>query len=126
MKILNPDAITPPASNYAQGVAVDGESTRVMVSGQCGVTPEGKILEGTQAQMRQAFANIIEVLKEGGLDVQNIIKVTVFLTNTDDIGLYRTIRDEMMQGHTCASTLLVVAALAHPDWTVEIEAEAVG
>jgi len=76
--------------------------------------------------MRQAFANIIEVLKEGGLGVQNIIKVTVFLTNTDDIGLYRTIRDEMMQGHTCASTLLVVAALAHPDWTVEIEAEAVG
>jgi len=126
MKILNPAAITSPASNYAQGVALSSEAKRIMVSGQCGVTPDGNILEGTEAQMRQAFANVIEVVKEGGLDTQNIIKVTVFLTNTDDIGLYRTVRDEILQGHTCASTLLVVSALAHPQWTVEIEAEAAG
>ncbi len=125
MRILNPDSITPPASNYAQGVVPASQATRVIVSGQCGVTPNGEILKGTEAQMRQAFANVIAVVEEGGLARTDIAKVTVFLTSTDDIGLYRSVRDEMLQGHTCASTLLVVAALAHPDWTVEIEAEAV-
>lgn len=124
MRILNPDNITAPASNYSQGVEIDSQTKRVIVSGQCGVTPAGELLKGTEAQMRQAFSNVIAVVEAGGLSVSNIIKVTVFLTSTDDIGLYRTVRDEMFDGHTCASTLLVVAALAHPQWTVEIEAEA--
>ena len=32
--------------------------------------------------------------------------------------------DELLQGHACASTLLIVAGLASPEFMVEIEAEA--
>lgn len=124
MKIINPDTITSPASNYSQGVAVDATSRRVLVSGQCGVTADGEILSGTSAQLRQAFKNVIAVVEEAGLSRKHIVKVSVFLVSKDDIGLYREIRDEMLEGHTCASTLLIVSALAHPDWTCEIEAEA--
>ncbi len=124
MKILNPDKITKPASNYCQGVVVDANSKRVVVSGQCGVNADGEIVTGTAAQMRQAFANVIGVVEEGGLRREDIIKVTVFLVDANDTALYREVRDEMLAGHVCASTLLVVSALAHPDWAVEIEAEA--
>jgi len=124
MRVLKPSSITQPASRYAQGVAVPADANRVIVSGQCGVTPDGDILEGTAAQMRQAFSNVIAVVEEGGLGVTDIAKVCVFLTQAEDVALYRDIRDEMLGGHVCASTLLIVSALAHPEWTVEIEAEA--
>lgn len=124
MQTINPAGITKPASNYSQGVVVDATRRRVLVSGQCGVSADGNILSGTKAQMRQAFENVIAVVEEAGLTRQHIIKVTVYLVESDDVGLYREVRDEMLQGHTCASTLLIVAGLAHPDWTVEIEAEA--
>jgi len=103
---------------------MDSASRRVLVSGQCGVTADGEILSGTSAQLRQAFKNVIAVVEDAGLSKQHIAKLSVFLVSTDDIGLYREIRDEMLEGHTCASTLLIVSALAHPDWTCEIEAEA--
>ena len=48
----------------------------------------------------------------------------MFLTRSEDIGLYREVRDRMLAGATPASTLLVVAALADPGWLVEIEAVA--
>ena len=35
---------------------------------------------------------------------------------------YRQVRDRMLAGATPASTLLVISALANPDWLVEIEA----
>lgn len=126
MKILNPDKITAPASNYCQGVVVDADRKRAVVSGQCGITPDGKVVDGTAEQMRQAFRNVFAVVEEAGLKKQDIIKLTVFLVNADDTASYREVRDEMLEGHTCASTLLVVSALAHPDWAVEIEAEACG
>ena len=124
MQIVNPDSITAPASNYSQGVIINAASRRVLVSGQCGVTREGDVLSGTEAQMRQAFSNVIAVVEAAGLRRDQLVKLSVFLTSAEDVVLYRDIRDEMLQGHTCASTLLIVSALANPKWTVEIEAEA--
>ena len=40
----------------------------------------------------------------------------------EDVALYRDIRDRMLGGAEAASTLVVVAGLANPDWLVEIEA----
>ncbi len=124
MDRLNPDSIVKPASNYAQGVRLAAGQQLVLVSGQCGVTRDGEILDGTEAQLRQCFRNIFAVVEDAGMTVSNIAKLTVFLTDVTDVGLYRSVRDEMLDGHQCASTLLVVSALAHPDWRVEIEAEA--
>jgi enamine deaminase RidA (YjgF/YER057c/UK114 family) len=54
----------------------------------------------------------------------NLIKVTGVLTRSDDIGLFRQVRDRLMEGHEPASTLVIVAGSANPDWLVEIEAVA--
>jgi 2-iminobutanoate/2-iminopropanoate deaminase len=54
-----------------------------------------------------------------GLD--DVVKVNVFLTRPEDVPLYRTVRDEALEGRRPASTLLVVAALASPRLRVEIE-----
>ena len=55
---------------------------------------------------------------------QDLIKVTAYLTRHEDIGLFREVRDALLDGAQPASTLVIVAGLAHPDWLVEIEAVA--
>jgi enamine deaminase RidA (YjgF/YER057c/UK114 family) len=58
------------------------------------------------------------------LTKEDIVKVTAYLTQPEDVGLYRQVRDRMLEGHLAASTLLIVSSLAKPTWTVEIEAVA--
>ena len=63
----------------------------------------------------------ISIVVSGGQVEADIVKVTVFLTDPTDVGLYREIRDRHLEGHEAASTLLIVSGLADPEWTVEIE-----
>ncbi|MDW3206274.1 MAG: RidA family protein [Alphaproteobacteria bacterium] len=126
MRRYNPSGIAAPASNYSQGVAIRAESRRVVVSGQIGVKPDGTLEQSSEDQMRRCWTNLFAVLAEEGLGKEDLIKVTVFLTRPQDVSLYRQIRDEMLEGHAPASTLLIVAGLAMPELTVEIEGEAVG
>jgi 2-iminobutanoate/2-iminopropanoate deaminase len=125
MDFINPSSITAPASNYSQGVVVPAGARRLVISGQIGMTKDGKVVDGMEAQLRQTWANLIEVLKAGGMAHSDILKVTTFVTDRSAVGLVRQIRDEYMKGHRPASTFLVVAGLAMPELLCEIEAEAV-
>ena len=125
MEMINPSSIAAPASNYSQAVLVPAGARRLVISGQIGMTKDGKILDGLEAQMRQTWANIVEVLKAAGMDVRDVVKITNFVTDPKAVGLTRQIRDEFLKGHRPASTFLVVAGLAMPELLCEIEAEAV-
>jgi enamine deaminase RidA (YjgF/YER057c/UK114 family) len=125
MEFINPGTITAPASNYSQGVAVPAGARRLVISGQIGMAKEGKVAEGMEAQLRQTWTNLLEVLKAGGMAHTDLVKVTTFVIDPKSVGLVRQIRDEVMQGHRPASTFLVVAGLAMPELLCEIEAEAV-
>ncbi|GAB2176292.1 RidA family protein [Dongia sp. agr-C8] len=125
MDFINPSSITAPASNYSQGVLVSAGGRRLLISGQIGMTKEGIVLDGMEAQLRQTWKNLIEVLKAGGMAHTDLVKVTSFVTDRSAVGLVRQIRDEFMAGHRPASTFLVVAGLAMPELLCEIEAEAV-
>lgn len=120
-KFLNPSGVVKPFSKYSQVADVPGNYRWVHISGQVGATPEGKLLEGFEEQARQTWHNIIGCLDAADMDVGDIVKVNHFLTRAADVAASREIRDEMLDGHAPASTLLVVAALAHPALLVEIE-----
>jgi 2-iminobutanoate/2-iminopropanoate deaminase len=77
-----------------------------------------------EAQLEQAFSNVLAVLREAGMHKRHLVKLTVFLTCRDEIGTYRTVRDRMLGEVAVASTVLVVAGLASPDFLVELEAVA--
>ena len=119
-----PTTIAPPSSNYSHGVAAEGATRWLHLSGQIGLKPDGTLAGDTAAQMEECWTRIFAILADAGMSKENIVKVTAYLTRPEEVGLYREVRDRMLEGHRSASTLLVVAALAHPDWTVEIEAVA--
>ncbi|HWA43242.1 MAG TPA: RidA family protein [Hypericibacter adhaerens] len=120
-RFLNPSGVVKPFSKYSQVAEVPGNCRWVHISGQVGATAEGKLLEGFEEQARQTWHNIIGCLDAVDMDVGDIVKVNHFLTRASDVAASREIRDEMLDGHTPTSTLLVVAALAHPALLVEIE-----
>lgn len=124
LKPFNPPGMVQPASRYSQGVEVGANVRWLHISGQIGVSADGAVAKGMEAQFRQVFENIGTVLAEAGMAKTDLVKVTVFVTvpGPETVGIYRKVRDQWMDGHAPAATYLVVAGLAHADYLVEIEA----
>lgn len=120
----NPDGVFPPGSRYSHAALVEGGGRRLLVSGQVGLAPDGHLDQDPEEQMRQALANLGAILAAHGMGPRHVAKITVFLTDQELVPLWREARDAFFDGHAPASTLLVVAGLAHPRFQVEVEAEA--
>ncbi|MEE8559870.1 MAG: RidA family protein [Alphaproteobacteria bacterium] len=118
----NPGAIAPAFSRYSLGVEAPGAARWLHVSGQVGVAPDGAFADGPEAQMEAAWRNILAILDSAGMGPGDLVKINAYLTRAEDTGLYREVRNRMLAGAEPASTLIVISALAHPDWLVEIEA----
>lgn len=123
-RFFNPPEICQPFSRYSHGALVEGPARWLHVSGQVGAGPDGRLEQGFEAQARRAWANLLIVLHAAEMDTGHLVKVSYFLTRAEDVVASRQIRDEMLQGAMPATTLLVVAALGHPDMLIEVEAVA--
>jgi 2-iminobutanoate/2-iminopropanoate deaminase len=124
-RFFNPRRIAPPGSRYSHGVAHSARAHRLVISGQIGVRPDGSVAEGLEAQMETAWDNLIEVLKEGGMGVTDLVKVVTFVTAPGAVALARQVRLRKLGQHAPASTYLQVAGLASPEFLFEVEGEAV-
>ena len=120
----NPAAIAPPFSPYSHAVEVGPDARWLHISGQVGVLPDGSFAKEPSAQMEQAWRNILAILKAANMGPHDLVKVTAFLTRAEDVPLFREVRETLLDDARPASSLILVAGLAHPDWVVEIEAVA--
>ncbi len=118
----NPDAIAPTFSAYSHGVEVAPGARWLHISGQVGVLPDGGLADGPVGQMEQTWSNVLAVLADASMGPHDLVKVTCFITRAEDVGLFRQVRDSLLEGAQPASTLVIVSGLASPDWLVEIEA----
>jgi enamine deaminase RidA (YjgF/YER057c/UK114 family) len=91
------------------------------------VDPEGRLVGGDDvaAQARQALENVRATLAAAGAGPQDVVKVTVYLTDVDDRPLINPVRQEFFGDTRPASTLVEISRLAIPGAKVEIEAVAV-
>ena len=99
----------------------------IYVSGQGPLDLEGHLVgEGDMAaQSRQVFANIRAVLAEGGATMDDVVKITSFITDTSRYAEYSAARAEAFPNHIPASSTVTVADLVLPGMLVEVEAIAV-
>ncbi len=125
MKFLNPDDIVKPASNYVQAVVHAAAAERIVISGQLGLRPDGTLEDGLEAQMERAWSNLLGVMAAAGFTREQLIRATIYVTVPGQVGLYREVRDRVLDGHRCANTYLEISGLAAPEFLVEIEGEAV-
>ena len=110
---------------YAISQALRAGDT-VYVSGQAGIDHEGgTVSEDFEVQMRQAVANLEYVLAAAGGTLRDLVKVTIMVTDMAHLDTITKLRRELFAKPYPADTLLQVAALASPEWKIEIDAVAV-
>lgn len=120
----NPKSVAAPLGKYTHGIETAAGARWLHVSGQIGTAADGTVPAGIEAQAENCWKNIQAVLADAGMAMDDLVKVTVFLTNAENIAAYRTARDRIVGDARPASTLIVVSALVRPEWLCEIEAVA--
>jgi 2-iminobutanoate/2-iminopropanoate deaminase len=121
MRAFNPAEVAGPFGSYSHGVEVDSPMRLVFGAGQTGVDTDGRIGVGIEEQSRLTWRNIEGVLGGAGMEISDIVQLTMLLVSRDDLPTARAVREEFLAGHRPASTLLFVAGLAHPDWVIEVD-----
>lgn len=111
---------------FSAGVEVPAGRT-VYISGQVAMDAEGNVVgEGDiKAQTERVLENVAIVLDEAGGGLEDVVKVTVFIT---DMGMYdgiHEVRRRYFSEPYPASSMVEVSALIDPRLLVEMEAVAV-
>ncbi len=107
---------------------VKARGTLVFLRGQVGqdLSSSASVAIGDPAgQAERAMANVAELLAEAGARLEDICKLTIYLTDPRHREpVYRAV-GRWLKGVFPVSTGLVVSALARPEWLVEIDVIAV-
>jgi enamine deaminase RidA (YjgF/YER057c/UK114 family) len=77
------------------------------------------------AQARAVFRSLKAQVEAGGGTMASIVKINTYLTDIRHRNELVPVREEFFGKKGPASTLVAVAALAQPDWLIEVEAIAV-
>jgi reactive intermediate/imine deaminase len=113
----------PPVSGYSHAVAFTGRM--IAVSGQVPADGQGRLVgqDDPRAQVRQVFENLTAALAAAGAAMDQVVKLTVYLTDLADLDVFRQVRDEYISpGRPPASSLVQVSGLVNPAFRVEIDA----
>ena len=124
-RINPPELGSPPG--YSQIVEVT-EGRIIFIAGQTALDRDGNVVGSNDfaAQAEQVFRNLTIALQASGCTAANLVKLTVFLTDMDNLARYREARNRFFASVTPAAapavTLVEVSKLYGPDFLIEIEA----
>jgi reactive intermediate/imine deaminase len=116
----------PPTNGYSHSVEFSGRM--LVVSGQVPLDADGRLVgaDDPGAQIRQVFENLRTALAASGAGLEDVVKITVFLTDLADLEAFRRVRNDYIAAAAPpASSLVQVAGLVNPAFRVEVEALAV-
>jgi len=121
--LIDPENAPRPHGSYAQALNVQGAEQLLFISGQVPETAVGTVPEDFEGQCRQIWSNILACLKDAGLDVTNLVKVTTYLSGRNQAEANSRIRREFLGEHRPALTV-IIAEIWDERWLLEIEAVA--
>jgi enamine deaminase RidA (YjgF/YER057c/UK114 family) len=120
-----PGLFDPPS--YTQAVKVTEGRTLLFLSGQVAYASDGTAAHRGDftGQARAVFRAVQAQVEAGGGRLSDVVKLTTYLTDMRHRADLLPVREEFFGAKMPPSTLVAVAALAHPDWLIEVEAIAV-
>ena len=108
-KVIHTSHAPQAVGTYSQAVAVD---RMVFISGQLGIDPaSGNLANGFDAQAHQVFRNLRAVCEEAGGELQEIVRLGVFLTDMGDFFRFNQIMSEYFSEPYPARAAVQVVAL---------------
>ena len=120
-----PDGL-PPGNGYSHVTVATGPT--VYISGQVPLNAVGVLVGAGDAvaQAEQVFANLDIALRAAGCGWSDVVRLTFYLTDLDDLAAVREVRDRYLGADRLpASSLVKVAGLVNPEFRIEVDAVAV-
>jgi 2-iminobutanoate/2-iminopropanoate deaminase len=114
-------AKAPPAvGGYAQAVTLEGAKRIIFISGQIPVDREGHMPAGFADQARLAWRNLEAQLEAAGMSLDDLVKVTIFLSDRRYGLENRQVRQEVLGARSPALTV-IITGIFDEAWLLEIE-----
>jgi 2-iminobutanoate/2-iminopropanoate deaminase len=110
---------------YSQATIVQG--TRwLQISGQVAQDADGQNvgIGDVEVQVNQVLTNMKSLVEATGGTMADICRIVVYVLDRADLPKIMEARRRFFSAPYPATTALIVAGLANPDWRVEIEATA--
>jgi len=124
----NPSNIAAPRG-YTHVVETQSPSRTIYLSGQLGMTPDGRFAGSPgdfRAQAVQCFENIKAALAAVGATFEHVVKLNNYLVDMTHLPIYFEVRDRYVDTKAPpASTTIQISKLARDGAVYEVEAIAV-
>ncbi len=121
MNIARNVGVAAKIGTYSDAVEVPVGARWLMTSGTPGLDVEGKLPEDFATQATLAWESCIRMLKAADMTVEDIVKITQYLTRRSDLEAYRPIRSKFLGNARPASMLSFVHELVWPNMYFELE-----
>ncbi|WP_429910906.1 RidA family protein [Glycocaulis sp.] len=115
--------IDPTSASYAQALEVAGTTRLLFISGQVPADETGAVPDSFADQARLAWRNVFSRLAAAGMRPENLVKVTIFLSDRRFRDENAAVRMEVLGDHSPALTI-IIAGIYDEAWLLEIEAVA--
>jgi enamine deaminase RidA (YjgF/YER057c/UK114 family) len=113
--------INPTALSYAQACEVVGAARLLFISGQVPEEANGAVPPDFRSQCEFVWANVETQLAAVGMSLDNLVKVTTFLSDRRYRDENADVRHARLQGRTPALTV-IITGIYDERWLLEIEA----
>jgi len=109
---------------WAQGTR---KANLVFISGQVPLDKEGNLVGSGdfRAQALQALDNLVAMLKSLGASVEDLMMITVFVTDMNNRTTFAEVRDGYFRKHPPASTIVEINSLYMKEVMIEVNGIAV-
>jgi enamine deaminase RidA (YjgF/YER057c/UK114 family) len=127
LRRINPEGLSKP-QGYSQVVVAENVTRWILLPGQGGIGPDGRVPEDLGEQTRLMFEKIRIGLAAAGAAPRDVVRITVYIVDLEKIDptpVYQGIREFFPADAKPASTVVGVSALALRGMKVEIDVTAV-
>lgn len=121
LKHLLPVDMAAPFAAYSHGVKVREGAELIFCSGQLGIAPDGSVPDDAAAQAELCFENIRRILRDGGMELSDAVRINAYVTDRAYMRPYMDVRDRLFPQPAPASTLMIVSGFTREEFKVEIE-----
>jgi enamine deaminase RidA (YjgF/YER057c/UK114 family) len=124
--VRNPTAgVYPATSDYVHAIEVRGAERLLFIAGTMGLRPDGVPGADLAEQLELVWANIRRILASADMTVDNIVRLTSYLTDPSFADVNGQVRVAALGGRVIPTTAIVVQTVGE-GWLVEIEVIAAG
>jgi len=124
VRVVSPKKVAITDGTWAQ---LTKKGNFLFISGQVGCDMNGNIVgvNDFEAQAKQALNNLVEMLEEGGGNLDDLMMINVFVTDMRNRPIFAKVRDSYFRKNPPASTIVEIRRLFNDEVLVEINGIAI-